>query len=373
MIGRNGAGKSTLLKILTRITKPTAGRVGDPRPRRQPARGGHRLPPGAHRPREHLPERRDPRHEAARDPSASFDDIVEFSGVEEFLDTPVKRYSSGMYVRLAFSVAAHLEPEILLVDEVLARRRRRVPAALPRPHGGVRRDRPDGDLRLAQLQAVAQLCDRAILSTSGRIVLRRARAPRSSPTTSAARRRGLGARPGTTRTTHRATTRSAALGTRRRAGRGTARRRRRPRASRRRDRVPRAARRAAGRAEDQAARPGARSRSTPWTRRALAHAIAARRVRGDGMDPGQLAERGARQRRRRGLLDRLRRSSTTTSAVTRRSRSTCRTRPRATRRAAFTGQWRGVVRPLLDWTIKKTGMRGIERLIGARGGGAPPV
>ena len=119
-IGRNGAGKSTLLKILSRITEPTDGPRRAPRPRRLAARGRHRLPPRADRPGERLPERRDPRHDATRRSTARFDEIVAFSEVEEFLDTPVKRYSSGMTVRLAFSVAAHLEPEILLVDEVLA-------------------------------------------------------------------------------------------------------------------------------------------------------------------------------------------------------------------------------------------------------------
>ena len=119
VIGRNGAGKSTLLKILTRIVDADRGPRRDPRSRRQPARGRDGLQPGAHRPRERLPERRDPRDEA-REIEQRFDEIVEFSGVERFIDTPVKRYSSGMYVRLAFAVAAHFEPEIMLVDEVLS-------------------------------------------------------------------------------------------------------------------------------------------------------------------------------------------------------------------------------------------------------------
>ena len=119
IVGRNGAGKSTILKILAGITAPTAGVVEDPRPRRRAARGRHRLPPRAHRPGEHLPERRDPGHVAPRH-RPRFDQIVDFSGVERFLDTPVKRYSSGMYLRLAFAVAAHLEPDILVVDEILA-------------------------------------------------------------------------------------------------------------------------------------------------------------------------------------------------------------------------------------------------------------
>jgi lipopolysaccharide transport system ATP-binding protein len=119
IIGRNGAGKSTLLKILSRIVKPSSGRVefngrmasllevgtgfhGDLTGRENIYLNGSIL--GMHK----------------REIDAHFDEIVAFSEVERFLDTPVKRYSSGMYVRLAFAVAAHLEPEILIVDEVLA-------------------------------------------------------------------------------------------------------------------------------------------------------------------------------------------------------------------------------------------------------------
>jgi homopolymeric O-antigen transport system ATP-binding protein len=119
IIGSNGAGKSTLLKILSRITVPTEGRV------RIGGRIGCLLEIGAGFHQE-LTGRENiflngailgmTRTEIVR----KFDEIVEFSGVGEFLDTPVKRYSSGMYVRLAFAVAAHLEPEILIVDEVLA-------------------------------------------------------------------------------------------------------------------------------------------------------------------------------------------------------------------------------------------------------------
>ena len=100
IIGRNGAGKSTLLKILSRITEPTAGARRAARPRRQPARGGHRLPPRAHRPREHLPERRASSACARREIARQFDEIVDFAEVEQFLDTPVKRYSQR-HVRAA--------------------------------------------------------------------------------------------------------------------------------------------------------------------------------------------------------------------------------------------------------------------------------
>lgn len=119
IIGRNGAGKSTLLKILSRITEPTAGKVtlrgrvasllevgtgfhGELSGRENIFLNGAIL--GMHR----------------AEIKAKFDEIVAFAEVDQFLDTPVKRYSSGMYVRLAFAVAAHLEPEILIVDEVLA-------------------------------------------------------------------------------------------------------------------------------------------------------------------------------------------------------------------------------------------------------------
>jgi lipopolysaccharide transport system ATP-binding protein len=119
IIGRNGAGKSTLLKVLSRITEPTTGKItikgrvasllevgtgfnGELTGRENIFLNGAIL--GMHR----------------AEIKQKFEEIVDFSGIEKFLDTPVKRYSSGMYVRLAFAVAAHLEPEILIVDEVLA-------------------------------------------------------------------------------------------------------------------------------------------------------------------------------------------------------------------------------------------------------------
>jgi lipopolysaccharide transport system ATP-binding protein len=119
IIGRNGAGKSTLLKILSRVTAPTSGVV------KVKGRIGSLLEVGTGFHPE-LTGRENVYLNGAilgmrkEEVSRKFDEIVEFAGVEKFIDTPVKRYSSGMYVRLAFAVAAHLDPEILIVDEVLA-------------------------------------------------------------------------------------------------------------------------------------------------------------------------------------------------------------------------------------------------------------
>jgi lipopolysaccharide transport system ATP-binding protein len=119
IIGRNGAGKSTLLKILTRITEPTTGRVvihGRVGSLLEVGTGFHQELSG----RENIYLNGAILGMTRTEIGRKFDDIVEFSEISEFLDTPVKRYSTGMYVRLAFAVAAHLEPEILLVDEVLS-------------------------------------------------------------------------------------------------------------------------------------------------------------------------------------------------------------------------------------------------------------
>jgi len=119
IIGRNGAGKSTLLKILARITEPTSGRAvinGRVGSLLEVGTGFH--PELTGRDNIYLNGAILGMHRAEID--RKFDEIVAFSEIEKFLDTSVKRYSSGMYVRLAFAVAAHLEPEILLVDEVLA-------------------------------------------------------------------------------------------------------------------------------------------------------------------------------------------------------------------------------------------------------------
>ena len=168
VIGRNGAGKSTLLKVLTRITSPTAGwveirgRVGS---LLEVGTGFHPELTG----RENIYLNGAILGMRRREIDSRFDEMVEFSGVEKFIDTPVKRYSSGMYVRLAFSVAAHLEPEIMLVDEVLsvgdAEFQRRC-------LGRMEELGSSGRTVLFvshQLPAVAQLCDRAIWINSGQI------------------------------------------------------------------------------------------------------------------------------------------------------------------------------------------------------------
>ncbi len=169
VIGPNGAGKSTLLKILTRITTPTRGsaeirgRVGS---LLEVGTGFHGELTG----RENVYLNGAILGMTRREINRKLPDIVEFSGVAKFIDTPVKRYSSGMYVRLAFSVAAHLEPEILLVDEVLAvgdaefQRR-----CLGRMEELSRHGRTVLFVS-HQMQVLARLCDRAILLREGRVV-----------------------------------------------------------------------------------------------------------------------------------------------------------------------------------------------------------
>ncbi|HRN66654.1 MAG TPA: ABC transporter ATP-binding protein [Promineifilum sp.] len=169
IIGRNGAGKSTLLKVLSQITEPTGGRAeihGRVGSLLEVGTGFHPELTG----RENiylngaiLGMRRE---EIAR----KFDEIVAFSEIEKFLDTPVKRYSSGMYVRLAFAVAAHLEPEILLVDEVLAVGDAAFQKKALGKMGDVVNEGRTVLFVSHNMDAVQRLCNRALLVANGRII-----------------------------------------------------------------------------------------------------------------------------------------------------------------------------------------------------------
>jgi lipopolysaccharide transport system ATP-binding protein len=170
VIGRNGAGKSTLLKILTRITTPTAGRAeirGRVGSLLEVGTGFHPELTG----REKIYLNGAILGMKRREIRAKLPEIAEFSGVEKFLDTPVKRYSSGMHVRLAFSVAAHFEPEILLVDEVLSVGDAEFQARCLGRMEDIGATGRTVVFVSHQLQAVAQLCDRALLLDEGQIVM----------------------------------------------------------------------------------------------------------------------------------------------------------------------------------------------------------
>ncbi len=169
LVGRNGAGKSTLLKLLSRITTPTSGRIevrGRLGSLLEVGTGFHPELSG----RENVYLNGSILGMTRREIAKKFDQIVEFSEIGKFLDTPVKRYSSGMYVRLAFSIAAHLEPDILILDEVLA-----VGDAT------FQRKCIDRMTELARaghtilfvthnMQLVPRLCDRAVHLSKGRVI-----------------------------------------------------------------------------------------------------------------------------------------------------------------------------------------------------------
>jgi lipopolysaccharide transport system ATP-binding protein len=170
IVGRNGAGKSTLLKILTRITTPTGGTAtirGRVSSLLEVGTGFHPELTG----RENVYLNGAVLGMKQREITRKFDDIVEFAGVEQFIDTPVKRYSSGMSVRLAFAISAHLEPEVLLVDEVLAVG----DAEFQRRCLGRMEDLSQSGRTVLfvshNMQAVTQLCDRAIWLDQGEAVL----------------------------------------------------------------------------------------------------------------------------------------------------------------------------------------------------------
>src|SRR2546421_302527 len=168
IIGRNGSGKSTVLKVLSRITEPTEGRVGI----RGRVSSLLEVGTGFH---PELTGRENiflngailgmTRAEIRR----KFDEIVAFAETEKFLDTPVKRYSSGMYVRLAFAVAAHLEPEILLVDEVLAVGDADFQKKCLGKMEGVAREGRTVLFVSHNTVAIERLCSSALLLTDGRI------------------------------------------------------------------------------------------------------------------------------------------------------------------------------------------------------------
>lgn len=170
IIGRNGAGKSTLLKILSKITKPTTGKIytnGRIASLLEVGTGFHPEMTG----RENVYLNGAILGMTRKEITRKFDEIVAFSGVERYIDTPVKRYSSGMYVRLAFAVAAHLESEILIVDEVLAVG----DADFQKKCLGKMGDVTKGEGRTIlfvshNMAAVKQLCNTGILMKHGNIV-----------------------------------------------------------------------------------------------------------------------------------------------------------------------------------------------------------
>jgi len=170
IIGRNGAGKSTLLKVLSRITEPTEGgaelkgRVGS---LLEVGTGFHPELTG----RENIYLSGAILGMTRKEIDRKFDEIVDFSGVEKFIDTPVKRYSSGMRVRLGFAVAAHLEPEILLIDEVLAVGDVAFQKKCLGKMGDVAREGRTVLFVSHNMGAVQQLCTRAILLNEGTVLL----------------------------------------------------------------------------------------------------------------------------------------------------------------------------------------------------------
>ena len=169
IIGRNGAGKSTLLKILSRITEPTSGKVsikGRVASLLEVGTGFHPELSG----RENIFLNGAILGMSKVEIKSKFDEIVAFAEVERFLDTPVKRYSSGMYVRLAFAVAAHLEPEILIVDEVLAVGDAQFQKKCLGKMEEVGKEGRTVIFVSHSMPTVTSLCSRAILLESGRVV-----------------------------------------------------------------------------------------------------------------------------------------------------------------------------------------------------------
>src|SRR3712207_4071792 len=168
IIGRNGAGKSTLLKVLSRITEPTAGRIelyGRVSSLLEVGTGFHPELTG----RENIYLNGSILGMTRREIRRDFDEIVAFSEIEKFLDTPVKRYSSGMYVRLAFAVAAHLKPEILIVDEVLAVGDAQFQKKCIGKMGSIAKEGRTVLFVSHNMDAVSKLCGRGVLLERGRV------------------------------------------------------------------------------------------------------------------------------------------------------------------------------------------------------------
>jgi lipopolysaccharide transport system ATP-binding protein len=169
VIGRNGAGKSTVLKVLSRVTQPTSGtarirgRLGS---LLEVGTGFHPELTG----RENIYLKGVLMGMSRREVARRFDEIVAFAEVDQFLDTPVKRYSSGMYVRLAFAVAAHLEPEILIVDEVLAVGDAAFQKKCLGRMGNIARSGRTILFVSHNMGVIQNLCDRALLLAGGRLV-----------------------------------------------------------------------------------------------------------------------------------------------------------------------------------------------------------
>jgi lipopolysaccharide transport system ATP-binding protein len=170
IIGRNGAGKSTLLKILSRVTAPTSGRIkvkGRVASLLEVGTGFHPDLTG----RENIYLNGAILGMSRKEIDRKFDEIVDFAEVENFIDTPVKRYSSGMYVRLAFAVAAHLEPEILVVDEVLAVGDMEFQKKCLGKMGDVAKAGRTVLFVSHNMTAISQLCTTCLLIHTGKIIL----------------------------------------------------------------------------------------------------------------------------------------------------------------------------------------------------------
>jgi lipopolysaccharide transport system ATP-binding protein len=170
IIGKNGAGKSTLLKILSQITKPSEGRIeinGRIASLLEVGTGFHPELTG----RENIYLNGTILGMTRKEVKAKFDEIVEFSGVEKFIDTPVKHYSSGMYVRLAFAVAAHLDPEILIIDEVLAVGDASFQKKCLGKMGDIAKQGRTVLFVSHDLGAVSSLCSKGIFMKNGQLIL----------------------------------------------------------------------------------------------------------------------------------------------------------------------------------------------------------